>query len=30
MDVLQHLPQNISEVFRFDIDIEGGVFRLPI
>jgi hypothetical protein len=30
VDVFQYLPQNISELFRFDIDIEGWVFRIPI
>jgi hypothetical protein len=30
MNILQNISQDISELFRFDIDIEGRVFGVPI
>jgi hypothetical protein len=30
MNILQNLSQDVSELFRFDIDIEGRVFGVPV
>jgi hypothetical protein len=30
MNVFQDLSQDISKLFRFDIDIEGRVFGVPV